>query len=180
MTTEENELLLRDLSARLSYGVICKGINRYFDIDKDKYIIDREAVGPLTNIGYDYCTLGLTQKCKLSTIRPYLRPLESMTDEDLISYAKYDFAYDDIYKIVGFRCTGKGFINIHCSLVRDPEHYQVIFQKTRTSPLENWRGIDWLNSHHFDFRGLIKKGLALKAPEDMYNFLNNQANDNRK
>lgn len=28
---------------------------------------------------------------------------------------------------------------------------------------------DWLNSHHFDYRGLIEKGLALEAPEDMYN-----------
>ena len=28
---------------------------------------------------------------------------------------------------------------------------------------------DWLNEHHFDYRGLIKKGLALEAPEGMYN-----------
>lgn len=28
--------------------------------------------------------------------------------------------------------------------------------------------IDWLNAHHFDYRGLIKMGLALEAPEDMY------------
>lgn len=30
-------------------------------------------------------------------------------------------------------------------------------------------GTDWLNDHHFDFRGLIEKGLALEAPEGMYN-----------
>ena len=28
--------------------------------------------------------------------------------------------------------------------------------------------MDWLLSHHFDFRGLIEKGLALEAPEGMY------------
>lgn len=28
---------------------------------------------------------------------------------------------------------------------------------------------DWLNAHHFDYRGLIKKGLALEASKDMYN-----------
>ena len=28
--------------------------------------------------------------------------------------------------------------------------------------------INWLNAHHFDYCGLIEKGLALKAPEDMY------------
>lgn len=27
---------------------------------------------------------------------------------------------------------------------------------------------DWLNEHHFDYRGLIEKGLALEAPDDMY------------
>ena len=28
--------------------------------------------------------------------------------------------------------------------------------------------IDWLNAHHFDYRGLIERGLAIEAPEDMY------------
>ena len=28
--------------------------------------------------------------------------------------------------------------------------------------------VDWLNSHHFDYRGLIEKGLAFEAPEEMY------------
>ena len=28
--------------------------------------------------------------------------------------------------------------------------------------------IDWLNANHFDYRGLIEKGLALEAPEGMY------------
>ena len=27
---------------------------------------------------------------------------------------------------------------------------------------------DWLNAHHFDYRRLIPKGLALEAPEGMY------------
>lgn len=28
---------------------------------------------------------------------------------------------------------------------------------------------DWLNKHHFDYRDLIGIGLALEAPEGMYN-----------
>jgi hypothetical protein len=28
--------------------------------------------------------------------------------------------------------------------------------------------VDWLNAHHFDYRGLIEKGLALESPEGMY------------
>ncbi len=30
-------------------------------------------------------------------------------------------------------------------------------------------GLDWLNAHHFDYRGLLEKNLALEAPEGMYN-----------
>lgn len=33
----------------------------------------------------------------------------------------------------------------------------------------NIKKIDWLNKHHFDYRGLIERGLALEAPEGMYN-----------
>ena len=29
---------------------------------------------------------------------------------------------------------------------------------------------DWLNAHHFDYRRLIEKGLALEAPEGMHKF----------
>ena len=32
----------------------------------------------------------------------------------------------------------------------------------------DWEMVDWYNKHHFDYRGLIKKGLALEAPEGMY------------
>ena len=30
------------------------------------------------------------------------------------------------------------------------------------------KAFDWLIEHHFDYHGLIKKGLALEAPEGMY------------
>ena len=30
------------------------------------------------------------------------------------------------------------------------------------------KGVDWLNAHHFDYRGLIEMGLALEAPEGLY------------
>ena len=33
----------------------------------------------------------------------------------------------------------------------------------------DYQQVDYLNSNHFDYRGLIEKGLALEAPEGMYN-----------
>lgn len=32
----------------------------------------------------------------------------------------------------------------------------------------DYEKVDWLNSRHFDYRGLIPMGLALEAPDDMY------------
>lgn len=41
----------------------------------------------------------------------------------------------------------------------DDDHYEYF------DTLETF---DYLNSHYFDYRGLIPMGLALEAPEDMY------------
>jgi len=75
----------------------------------------------------------------LETCRPYLRPMSSMTKEEKNEYT-------DIKKgeCNGCVLTGKG----------DPDTEFLL--------------VDWLNSHHFDYRGLIEKGLALEAPEGMY------------
>ena len=40
---------------------------------------------------------------------------------------------------------------------------------TKNSYKPMYKHINWLNENHFDYRGLIDKGLALEAPEGMYN-----------
>ena len=69
----------------------------------------------------------------------YLRPLSSMTEEERDEYT-------DIKKgeCNGCVLTGKG----------DPDTEFLL--------------VDWLNTHHFDYRRLIEKGLVLEAPEGMY------------
>ena len=34
--------------------------------------------------------------------------------------------------------------------------------------VETYRVFDWLNAHHFDYRGLIEKGLAIETTEETY------------
>ena len=46
------------------------------------------------------------------------------------------------------------------------KEYQAFFNYDGVEYPEEY--IDWLNAHHFDYRGLIEKGLALEAPEGMY------------
>lgn len=51
------------------------------------------------------------------------------------------------------------FISLKCKIVTYTHGYNCILSLDE---------LDWLNSHHFDYRGLIPKELALEAPEGMY------------
>lgn len=60
------------------------------------------------------------------------------------------------------------------SITKEEEEYFLSLKSgldydTKTKKtIYNTSQVDWLNSHHFDYRGLIEKGLAIEAPEDMY------------
>ena len=82
----------------------------------------------------------------LENDKPYLRPMSSMTEEERDSLEYYINEYGDLEKWG----SGEG----GCS--------------TFDIQKEVMPYIDWLNKHHFDYRGLIEKGLALEAPEGMY------------
>lgn len=122
MTHEEKELLLKDLSARLPYGVLCD-IGLKYPLPLQRIFVDR-----LDGILLDFYEDGDNYQVYLSEVKPYLRPLSSMTDEEKEEYHKLcDNCYDIYFNSV--------------------------------------ESIDWLNKHHFDYRGLIDKGLAIKATE---------------
>ena len=124
MEKEDKEILLRDLSARLPYGVKCQhfdDITPYalLGIDGDVLHIDC----PVYDEGDGYVEI---EYCK-----PYLRPMSSMTEEEKKTYEMF-FNED-------------GLLN---------------------TSIDTY--LDWLLENHFDYRGLIPKGLAIEATEDMY------------
>jgi hypothetical protein len=74
----------------------------------------------------------------------YLRSMSSMTEEELKEFA---------YKIL-----------------QQPDLDAVRNWQTISIDLEELSKVSyWLNKKMFDYRGLIPKGLALEAPEGMYN-----------
>lgn len=81
-------------------------------------------------------------------VKPYLRPMESMTEEERMGFTKlFDKWHDD--ELFDYIEEGAEFS---------------IWKHKGISPVV----FDWLNANHFDYRGLIEKGLALEAPEEMY------------
>ena len=134
MTQEDKQLLLKDLCARLPYGVKVHCTWAYFqegsgeddgiveDIDIAKKQIRFKRKDFSTNIPFNHID---------GTVLPYLSPMSSMTEEEKKEW-------DEITDMTG------EFIDV--------DDVEV--------------GFDWLNAHHFDYRGLIEKGLALEAPEN--------------
>ena len=121
MTQEDKELLLKDLCARLPYGVkVCARYNtgnRYtteitaMSFDKDYIQIRQNDLHPYTG-------------SSIEDIRPYLCPMSSMTEDE------------------------------------SEEFFGITITHNRGED------VDWLNAHHFDYRGLIEKGLAIEVTEE--------------
>lgn len=59
----------------------------------------------------------------------------------------------------------KPYLRPMSSMTEDEERE---FEETLQYTQYTLESYDWLLKHHFDFRGLIEKGLALKAKEGMY------------
>lgn len=163
MTQEQKQLLLKDLCARLPYGV-----NVLTDIDKT---FDSGCIGIVTKIepyvGNKFPELkgqyllyekGCLTPLIVDEVKPYLRPMDSMTEEEIEEYRNLS---DEV--IGSYGPYHRKFI-AHCvrlGIKPDNPHACV-------DDFLNMEAIDWLNAHHFDYRGLIEKGLALEASEGMY------------
>lgn len=131
MTQEQKDLLLKDLCARLPYGVKGKVSSRDCN--------NRECDFVATIGGKLYDRFAVAQELWFDnvTIKPYLFPLSSMTEEQKEKAL---------------------------SLLRNCDYYLIdgIIKWLDNCPIEFF---DWCNKHHFDYRGLIEKGLAIDATE---------------
>ena len=147
MTQEERQLLLRDICMRLPHGVNVYCEWNYLDGERGNdsgILLDIDLLKDtiLFKRSSGNCTRIPFNRID-GVVKPYLRPMSSMTEEE------------------------KEVIN---NLIYNKES---IF----TSPIPVWvinesdikEYIDFCNSHHLDWRGLIEKKLALEAPEGMYN-----------
>ena len=140
MTQEEKQLLLADLCARLPYGVnFQSGLNNESSF---KITAGEWWEGERERITY---ILSHIQEFKY-----YLRPMSSMTEEERKEYESF-------FSIGEYSCGGSLY-------GEEYEYIRAYYDDVTQSISLN----DWLNAHHFDYRGLIPMGLALEAKEGMY------------
>ena len=135
MKQEDKDLLLRDLCARLPYGVKVQF----------RYIITSPAILKGINKDLIECDIAV---CEIQDIKPYLFPLSSMTEEQYESLRESGILSNCSHSYE--------YVNPHIHGV------SFIFKEFKTYSLEL---IKWLNKHHFDYRGLIPIGLANDATD---------------
>ena len=140
MTKEDKNLLLQDLCARLPYGVKFK-ITETYTKTLHSIGIENGRLIPI-NLFYKKPEFYLINEFGRLKYKPYLRPLSSMTEKEMSELRQW-----------GSLCMTPDYC------VEDVGVYGAI----HSIPV-----IDWLNAHHFDYRGMIEKGLALPAKEGMY------------
>ena len=119
MTQEDKQLLLEDLCGRLPYHVRCKIWLK--DGTTEEGLLDLEHnYGDVLKDAFYYN--------HIKDIKPYLRSMSSMTEEER---KEYDTLIKNIYY---------GYNGFHDTIT-----------------------VDYLNSIHVDYRGLIEKGSCIRS-----------------
>ncbi len=122
MNKEDKELLLKDLCTRLPYK--CRAFYEYVD----------ELNGKTYGYGCNLNTWCIDElEANKAVIKPYLRSMSSMTEEEAKEYNDLCFC-NTPYPGIAEDAVAKF--------------------------------MDWLNEHHFDYRGLIQMGLAIEVTKE--------------
>lgn len=162
MTQEDKELLLKDLCARLPYGVrgkceIDASYDKSFDTIFQTHKFDAVVYGIKEDLllitpliedidEQQFAEEEVADGVDILDFKPYLFPLSSMTEEQChkfyFGFIENEIDYNDFKKYYFDGC---------------------LWNKLLTSINDCSDIIDWFNKNYFDYRDLIKKGLAIDA-----------------
>ena len=144
---ENKDLLIYDLAQRLLYGV---------KVDVNGLVMEPYSINVREgqcqfkkNAASDgYKTIAIEDKHGNQVIKPYLKELSQMTPRE----------YDDFKKMTGDRI----FLDKDILDNTHPNTKDSLYSKHAVWDI----AFNWLNKHHFDYRGLISKGLAIRVTEE--------------
>ena len=145
MKQEDKELLLQDLCARLPYKV--RGERIWTapvsgSPEKGIYVFSTFDSDVLTT-GYHDCGEHGFREVRDYSFKPYLFPLSSMTGEQKEELESLGWNFDNFEIHNVSECFGT-----YREYVAHSDCFVLI---------------DWLNKNHFDYNGLIERGLAIDA-----------------
>ena len=133
MTQEEKSLLLQDLCARLPYWVKVK-VRYYYEYEDGTF----KKYNEIKYFDAEILDLLISGDRSLDDIKPYLRPMSSMTKEEEQEYRSL------------------------CAMQFD----ELTDANTTIYYFDTIESFDWLNAHHFDYRRLIPRGRAIEVTEE--------------
>ncbi len=134
MTQEEKQLLLTDLCARLPYGVIIQEYN-------EEYGYSNNALNTIS-IGYFSINESSIEGAwinRIENIKPYLRSLSSMTEEEKEELKQISNDYLDEW-----------------------ENTKTSLERWKLDAKVSYKRAVFYNSHHIDWNDLISKDLAIE------------------
>ena len=141
MNLTEKQLLTKDICSRLNYSLKCKvaildskELYTIIDIDLGQY--PDMVMVRVEN------SRGSRIECPIEEVKPYLRPMSSMTEKE-----KKELYY------------------YYCKEIGDNLNTPNLTWELRCCVYNSF-GNDWLNKGHFDYRGLIPKGLAIEVTNE--------------
>ena len=137
MKQEEKDLLLKDLCARLPYNVRMYEINPIHNIQLELFLA---SVTCESNIAVKTKNKGIMCGA-IEEFKPYLFPISSMTEEQREEFLNIQ--------------TEERQILLNALIEYKSGKYDKI------PIIAPYKQIEWLNKNHFDYRGLIEKGLAI-------------------
>ena len=144
MTQEDKELLLKDLSARVPYGVliVIQDTFKYSIVSREYHVLDVSNFSDIVCFNYKKfdkrMKRAMRERPNDIIIKPYLFPMSSMTEEQEKELTKLGVSYGEYALHDDIRGLG----------IMVDEAY--IF-------------FEFCYKHHIDFLGLIEMGLALDA-----------------
>ena len=130
MIPEYKNLIIKDIAARVSYGVkFACNTNVYIAKGLDLIVTD-EGNWEYAVTAKDFVAI------EIDFIKPYLFSLSSMTEEQCYELASIRSDFQDSWKYI-----------------KTPIPLSIC----------NFEQVEWFHKNHFDYRGLIEKGLAIDA-----------------
>lgn len=131
MTKEERELLVKDLRGRIGYNVKVLHESWNYEWDQELSLLER-----VVGIDDDFV---------------YVRVIDTHTGEEY---------REDKHSIELYEC--KPYLRSMSDMTEEEkEEYNKCWVDSFLNYETAYKMIDWLNSHHFDYRGLLEKNLAM-------------------